>query len=403
MNQVNVLPLPDGEIEMNGVYPGADIVTVESDSAQGKITVTVDGTLESSFVLEEYYLAVLSPDGTAGYDDCAKGIILPGIYDATDLLHQFSGDIDSNSTGIQIRVYTSTSGSNYDFYWCRHTFDEFSKVTIPENVVKVEVVLELSIDGTGSVSGSAEFTPMLSLVNWGEPSFEAYKPDLQTQINELATVCDSIGMEMRINLFPFKNGLELEASDGTFVMIDEFVGMTEVLVFQGSDDTSGATEVKWSAYFNTPGPAMDKPLSAKLLPGNYAFDFSKYDDNINMRFDVYKSTAETPGTSDWTLAATTRPQGSYNNCTAYFSVGDGEKVKITAVAVRAAGESWSGSVNVTEPYLRRRVNEHMVRKPYVKSLQEQIDELTAKIDSGGGYNEVQGDSYTESVREETTS
>lgn len=193
MNQVNVLPLPDGEIEPNGICPGSDIVTVESDSVQGKITVTVDGTLESSFALVEYYLTVLSLDGTVGYDDCAKGIILPGTYDATDLLHLCSGDIDTDSTAIVVRVFPSTSGSSYDTYWCRNTFDEFSKITIPENVEKVEVVLILSIDGTGSVSGSAEFTPMLSLVSQGEPSFEPYKPDLQTQINELRDMIANMG------------------------------------------------------------------------------------------------------------------------------------------------------------------------------------------------------------------
>jgi hypothetical protein len=187
MNQVNVLPLPDGEIEPNGIEPGSEIVTVESDSTQGKITVTVDGTLESSFALVDYYLTVLSPDGTAGPSYCAKGRILPGIYDATDLLHQRTGDIDTGKTAVVIRVFPSSGGGSwtYDSYSCRGEFDEFSKVTIPENYQKVEVVLVLSIDGTGSVSGSAEFTPMLSLVNQNEPSFEPYKPDLQTQINAL--------------------------------------------------------------------------------------------------------------------------------------------------------------------------------------------------------------------------
>lgn len=184
MNNVNVLPLPDGVISPSYDY-APNVVIVECSREDGTITVTLDGTIESSLPRLEYQLARLTLDG-----ENADGKILPGIYNATDFIHQISGDIETGSTGIQILVSPSSGESTYDIYWCRDTYDEFSKVTIPENLNYVLILLLLDIDDeygkVKTVSGSARFAPMLSLIEHGEPPFEPYKPDLQTQIDNLA-------------------------------------------------------------------------------------------------------------------------------------------------------------------------------------------------------------------------
>lgn len=214
---------------------------------------------------------------------------------------------------------------------------------------------------------------------------------------------DSIGIERRTNLFPFVDELDYDETDGLFMTRSELIGKHDVIAFQGADDTSGEKEVYWNvAYFNDYDHFGTSYMTASLLAGDYVFDFAQRQSSssspIDIRYDIYTRASEE---ESYVKVASTKSETSETPIKAHFSIGEGGQVKIVVVAHRAANETWGSHFVITEPYLRRRILENAQRTLYVKSLQEQINELRSEIASLGGYNETQTENYSDSVEEVT--
>lgn len=195
MNQVNVLPLPEGVWDDSQVdIPDTMELTTEGDKATGTVTVSVSGTAPDTENLPVgIYSFKLSPTGRG---TGAIGIIKPGKYllslggsaSVADMPWQLPG------TTWYPTIYANVfkADDTFESYDVK-CFDDPVEVVIPEDVAEVEIQLHLCFSFFTNVTASCELYPFLRLEAFEDEPFEPYKPDLQTQINELRDMIANMG------------------------------------------------------------------------------------------------------------------------------------------------------------------------------------------------------------------
>jgi hypothetical protein len=199
MTQINVLPIPDGELEGSGSMPRPIEFTAIGDKLSGKVSVEING---ESDMLEHpsFTLGWLTPLGR-GEDD--TGIIKPGKYSVSftcsmtasqikERLH--NRDDDTGSGWITVQVDYSGTFSSTMVY-----LGETEEITIPENFTEVRIYYDLFVNDDTMAAESFDddvtfdINPFLRLKELEDEPFEPYKPDLQTQINELRAMIEAGG------------------------------------------------------------------------------------------------------------------------------------------------------------------------------------------------------------------
>ena len=195
MTQINALPLPEGVWDDSQVdIPDTMELTTEGDKATGTVTVSVSGTAPDTENLPVgIYSFKLSPTGR---ETGAIGIIKPGKYllslggsaSVADMPWQLPG------TTWYPTIYANVFKADYTFEsYDVKCFDDPVEVVIPEDVKEVEIQLHLCFDYFTNVTASCELYPFLRLKAFEDEPFEPYKPDLQTQINELRDMIANMG------------------------------------------------------------------------------------------------------------------------------------------------------------------------------------------------------------------
>lgn len=193
MERVNVLPVTTGELELSnessspGDFP-YDVVSVIGDKISGTVVLSADGEF-TGLCSASAQVARLSLYGR-GENDTGK--LLPGKYSAS-----LGSAIDptfpiSGRPHIEIWVKTENSLEDYNAYYDVAAPVEF---VVPEDYEYVEILFAFALDCSSGYSGqsSCEFYPMIRLTSIGTVNFEPYKPDLQTQINELRALIEAGG------------------------------------------------------------------------------------------------------------------------------------------------------------------------------------------------------------------
>lgn len=192
MTQINVLPIPDGELEGSGSMPRPIEFTAIGDRLTGKVSIEING--ESNMREHPHFtLGWLTPHGR-GEDD--TGIIKPGKYSvsftcsmtASEIKERFhNSDDDTGSGWITVTVIYPDTFSSTMVY-----LGETKEITIPENFTEVRIYYDLFVNEDTMAAESFnddvtfDITPFLRLKELEDEPFEPYKPDLQTQIDNLA-------------------------------------------------------------------------------------------------------------------------------------------------------------------------------------------------------------------------
>ena len=195
MTQINVLPLPDGVWDDTYVsIPDTMELTTEGDKETGTVTVSVSGTAPDTEQLPRAtYSFKLTPTGRG---TGAIGIIKPGKYllslGGSASVADMPWDLPGTTTWYP-KIYANVikQDETYESYHVK-CFDEPVEVVIPEDVAEVEFELYLYFDWFTNVTASCELYPFLRLKAFADEPFEPYKPDLQTQINELRAMIENI-------------------------------------------------------------------------------------------------------------------------------------------------------------------------------------------------------------------
>lgn len=199
MTQVNVLPIPDGELEGSGSMPRPIEFTAIGDRLTGKVSIEING---ESDMLEHpsFTLGWLTPLGR-GEDD--TGIIKPGKYSvsftcsmtASQIKERLHNRDDGKGSGwITVNVIYSDTFSETMVY-----LGETEEITIPENFTEVRIHYDLFVNDDTMAAESFnddvtfDINPFLRLKELEDEPFEPYKPDLQTQINELREMIEAGG------------------------------------------------------------------------------------------------------------------------------------------------------------------------------------------------------------------
>lgn len=199
MTQINVLPIPDGELEGSGSMPRPIEFTAIGDRLTGKVSIEING--ESNMREHPHFtLGRLTPLGR-GEDD--TGIIKPGKYSVSFTCSMTASEIkerlhnsDDGSTGsgwITVDVIYSGTVSSTTVY-----LGETEEITIPENFTEVRIYYDLFVNDDTMAAESFnddvtfDITPFLRLKELEDEPFEPYKPDLQTQITELTARVEAL-------------------------------------------------------------------------------------------------------------------------------------------------------------------------------------------------------------------
>ena len=198
MTQINVLPIPDGELEGSGDPLRSIEITAIGDKLSGKVSVEING--ESNMREHpQFSLGWLTPLGRGEND---TGIIKPGKYSVSFTCSMTASEIkerlhnSDGSTGsgwITVQVDDPDSFSTTTVY-----LGETEEITIPENFTKVRIYYDLFVndDRTAAEPFNDDVTfdiiPFLRLKELEDEPFEPYKPDLQTQITELTARVEAL-------------------------------------------------------------------------------------------------------------------------------------------------------------------------------------------------------------------
>lgn len=176
MQQVNVLRIPEGQLE---IINGAEQFTVckaEGLPDDGKVWVFMSKTGEIDYVVRtDIHLA----DMSVSFADTVK--VYPGKYKA-------SIDYDLTDTDIERVAMVLRYGMGQAIYVNKSEPVEF---TVTE---ESHFTIELHVFPNSRYTGVSSFFvyPFIHLAELGSPEFEPYKPDLQTQINELREMIENI-------------------------------------------------------------------------------------------------------------------------------------------------------------------------------------------------------------------
>lgn len=411
MRRVNVLPIPDGELESSYEYVPAEMeLTVTGNKEDGSITIAVEGTAPNPGTTP--YADFDFGDFTLlGTEEKAIGVVKPGTYvfsisgsDSVANMPWLLPETDTWYPWITVTVYHKSGSTDYSAK-CGDTAVEF---TVPESATRIEFKLHLRFDFFTDVTASCEIYPFLRLKALEDEPFEPYKPDLQTQIisqqQASARITDAIGMDGSINLFPIDKGtrtspLVYHGSFGDWYIAQN--GSASYIGYASTDSgTTEATE-QYRTFYNI-GYQFDNDhpfLYGDLAQGTYAlsFDVSRrsHFNDCEVYYEVYAS----DDASDIDTLIATCVEGD----TITFDV-TAEKpyISIKPTVYRPSGESWENCQLITVPFLRRAMFVNSSIDEYKKSVKKQLAELYALVSStSGGYNETQVDAVTDNVEEVT--
>lgn len=195
MRRVNVLPIPDGEWETDYKdVPEEMELTVTGSKENGSITIAVEGTAPNPGTTPsaQFNFGIFTLLGT---EENAIGVVKPGTYvfsisgsDSVADMPWLLPDTDTWYPWITVAVYHSGGSTEYTTK-CGGTAVEF---TVPESATEIEFKLYLRFDFFTDVTASCQLYPFLRLKALEDEPFEPYKPDLQTQINELREMIENI-------------------------------------------------------------------------------------------------------------------------------------------------------------------------------------------------------------------
>lgn len=191
MERVNVLPVTTGKLPLSNESPSEDfpdMVSVAGDKTSGIVMLSANGEY-TGVCSAKALIARLSRYGSGAND---TGKLLPGKY-SVSLAAMIDPDFPFDSAvAHRPRIEVWVDSEEYDVHADDAVPQEF---VVPEDYETVEVKFYFSLDCNSGYSGqsSCEFYPMISLTSIGNVNFEPYKPDLQTQINELREMIENMG------------------------------------------------------------------------------------------------------------------------------------------------------------------------------------------------------------------
>ena len=417
MTQINVLPIPDGVLEGSGSSPRPIEFTAIGDRLTGKVSIEING--ESNMREHpQFTLGWLTPLGR-GEDD--TGTIKPGKYlisftcsmAASQLIERLHNCDDGKGSGwITVEVHDSESVVSTII-----ELGETETITIPENFEEVRIYYDIWVND--DTMASEEFDddvtfdiyPFLRLEAFEDEPFEPYKPDLQTQINELKVpdlakkvdrLTDTVGTEGSINLFPIDKGVPgdpviVEDVGGYFAVQQGNDNNSPFIAFEGTSDDSNRAEYR--IYFNNGYRFEDNPwLFGDIVPGDYVLSFDIFDDVgftdvADFVFEIYENAAP-PSLPYGDLIATCTGSNTEFTVTAAKPY-----ITILAVAKRHDGESWVGDSIAVTPFLRRAAYRSEECDRYKPSISKQLAQIRDTLANMGGYNETQRENITDNVRE----
>lgn len=432
MVQVNVLPIPDGVLDERG---GRSVIwywtRLIGNREQGKITADIRGSM--------YHEAIscklkLTPSGR---ETDVNGKIQPGKYKISFTNTDYGTLILNDDLRMMISVITNDSDPNdIEYHYEIVGIGETTQITVEEDFKYVEISVIMTIDELGNPNSpqpedkeryqaSFDIFPFIRRVSMGDAPFEPYKPDLQTQIDELydsnedlteqvaqntststankaATLlnADRIGVFPSYQLFPLDKGTieapnEIDKTVCKFVTLSEYHGAAPpCLICVGQTDDTTLAEEEIAVGFNFDyKTSRGFDLLGDILPGTYQFSMEIFDELGFTNVGVLYAIAYEYVDSEYVELCRVEAGGSGT-----FTVSEAHPfIKIVITAQRFAGSNWNDKWITVKPYLRRIEFKDKPYDVYVPSLHKQI----ATMDSSGGYNETQTDTVTDSVEEVT--
>ncbi len=390
MQQVNVLRIPDGQLE---IINGAEQFTVckaEGLPDDGKVWVFMSKIGEIDYVVRtDIHLA----DMSVSFADTVK--VYPGKYKA-------SIDYDLTDTDIERVAMVLRYGMDQKIYVNKGESVEF---TVTE---ESHFTIELHVFPNSRYTGVSSFFvyPFIHLAELGSPEFEPYKPDLQTQINDKAStsdmtagfdrITDTLGTESSINLFPIDKGtvedpVIVEGVGGNFYVNQGNNSIPPVIAFEGKNDTSEQSEYK--VFFNHGYRWDDNPfLFGDLASGDYVLSFDVledlgFSDVADLAFEIYESATSQSFSYDDLIATCT---GSDTDFTVTAAK---PYITILAVASLRSGESWVGDSIAVTPFLRRKAFVAAEYDHYKPSVIKRISEGDTKLQTEINEFKAANDNY----------
>lgn len=404
--RVNLLPIPDGDLELSTVPAGGlpSTISITGSRATGGITVAIDDVVYQDTFFGAN-VAKLSMLGT-GTDD--TGAIQPGTYKLS--FTDTSTDQILSRQRLEVTVVVDSTATTYS---C--TLASACEFVVPDEFDYVRITYKADVERYSGVASSIIYPFLRELALADEP-FEPYKPDLQTQINDKVGVSDmtagfdriydTFGVMGSINLFPIDKGtpsdpVTVELTGGTFIIQKGNNLLPPWIAFEGTSDDSDKEE--YQIYFNNGYKFDGNPfLFGDLAPDDYVISFDVVEDNNftpynAITLEVYES-ATPPGLSYGSLIAITTGDDID------FTV-SANKPYITIIAVAQRlyeGHDWTGESIAVTPFLRRKIFAESSFDHYKPPVNKQLAEIRDKLANMGGYNEVQSDTVTDEIEEVTT-
>lgn len=447
MVQVNVLPIPDGilkeydNLNEYGHYDENENLiinppkqyTITGNRELGKVTFDIRGYNSSD---HDAFLTArkLTPTGS---ESDADGKIQPGKYQVSFTNTGYNTDYVYDAQMMVTVAFEDDSRS----HWVQVNEGETKQITVEEDFTVVQIIFRTDLKVFGKTPGPNErdmtdldtyrttfdMFPFIRRVSMGDAPFEPYKPDLQTQIDELsdsnedlteqvaqntsisaankaATLlnADLIGVFPSYQLFPLDKGTieapnEIDKTVCKFVTLSEFANHSTIppcLICVGQTDDTTLTEGEFSVGFNFDyKTSRGFDLLGDILPGTYQFSMEIFDDSGFTNVGVLYATVYEYVDSEYVELCRVEAGGSGT-----FTVSEAYPfVKIVITTQRFAGSSWNDKWITVKPYLRRIEFKDKPYGVYVPSFHKQI----ATMDLSGGYNETQTDTVTDSVEEVT--
>ena len=381
--RVNLLPIPDGDLELSTVPAGGlpSTISITGSRATGGITVSIDDVVYQDTFFGAN-VAKLSMLGT-GADD--TGAIQPGTYKLS--FTDTSTDQILSRQRLEVNVVVDSTATTYS---C--TLASACQFVVPDNFEYVEITYKADVERFSGVASSIIYPFLRELALADEP-FEPYKPDLQTQINALpqaenvARLTDAVGTDGSINLFPIDKGsssepLEVQGNNGVFYIAkgDSPSDPSMVQYYATSAETELEQEDVYETKFNDHYDFEDTGLYGDLVPDEYLFSFDVSADRQNFtthgKFSYKIYQAQSP-LDDFELIAVCE-EGQ----TVSFTVTKEKPyIMITAFAEKFENQSWEGDYIITYPFLRHKTFETESYDIYKPSLNKRVSRLDEAQDS----------------------
>ena len=198
MQQINVLAIPNKTIDTDGGPSDYEYYWNRAigNRSQGKITMDIRGSINAGHT--RIVKMKLTP---LGIESSAVGRIEPGRYQVSFTGSYFSDVLSSLIMSVTVVV------TDDDYHSIDVTAGQVDEIEVDEDFayILVEFVLVYKDFGNPIPGGEPnpedkvlyqktfDLFPFIRRTNIGNPPFEPYKPDLQTQINELREMIETRG------------------------------------------------------------------------------------------------------------------------------------------------------------------------------------------------------------------